>query len=112
MTPNAEIRAEYSLQPFQHSQVRTSIRRSCDSKIRCILITSKGQLPVSSPRVWLRGARIQLKIYDALYRLTRAVTTGSTNYPAWGLSEPNDRYGNRLAQSVYSDGVSPITLPD
>jgi len=27
MTPNAEIRAEYSLQPFHHSQARTRFRR-------------------------------------------------------------------------------------
>jgi RHS repeat-associated protein len=38
--------------------------------------------------------------YDALYRLTGAVTTGSTGYPRWGLSETYDRYGNRTAQSV------------
>ncbi len=38
--------------------------------------------------------------YDALYRLSTAVTTGSTNYPHWGLSETYDRYGNRTAQTV------------
>jgi RHS repeat-associated protein len=48
--------------------------------------------------------------YDSLYRLTRAVTTGSTSYPAWGLSETYDRYGNRFAQSIYS-GCSGITCP-
>jgi RHS repeat-associated protein len=48
--------------------------------------------------------------YDALYRLTRAVTTGSTNYPTWGLSEAYDRYGNRSAQSIYS-GCTGITCP-
>jgi RHS repeat-associated protein len=48
--------------------------------------------------------------YDAIYRLTRAVTTGSTGYPAWGLSESYDRYGNRSAQSVYS-GCTGISCP-
>jgi RHS repeat-associated protein len=48
--------------------------------------------------------------YDALYRLTTAVTTGSTGYPAWGLSESYDRYGNRSAQSIYS-GCSGVACP-
>jgi RHS repeat-associated protein len=44
--------------------------------------------------------------YDALYRLTSAVTTGSTAYPKWGLSETYDRYGNRTAQTVIA-GTGP-----
>lgn len=48
--------------------------------------------------------------YDSLYRLTRAVTAGSTGYPAWGLSETYDRYGNRSAQGIYS-GCTGITCP-
>lgn len=38
--------------------------------------------------------------YDALGRLSTAVTQGSTNYPKWGLSFIYDRYGNRTAQTV------------
>ena len=38
--------------------------------------------------------------YDALYRLSSALTTGSASYPQWGLSWAYDRYGNRLSQSV------------
>jgi RHS repeat-associated protein len=38
--------------------------------------------------------------YDALHRLKSAVTTGSTQFPQWGLSWTYDRYGNRTAQSV------------
>ncbi len=38
--------------------------------------------------------------YDALYRLSTAITNGSTAYPKWGLSFTYDRYGNRTAQSV------------
>jgi RHS repeat-associated protein len=49
--------------------------------------------------------------YDSLYRLSRAVTTGSTNYPAWGLSETYDRYANRSAQSIYSGCVAPMSCP-
>jgi RHS repeat-associated protein len=37
--------------------------------------------------------------YDALYRLTSAVTTGSANFPRWGISEVYDRYGNRSDQN-------------
>ncbi len=37
--------------------------------------------------------------YDALYRLSTATTTGSANYPAWGLSMTYDRYGNRTDQN-------------
>jgi RHS repeat-associated protein len=48
--------------------------------------------------------------YDSLYRLVSAVTGGSTNYPAWGLSETYDRYGNRSAQSIKS-GCTGITCP-
>ncbi len=48
--------------------------------------------------------------YDSLYRLTNASTAGSTNYPAWGLSETYDRYGNRSAQSI-SSGCTGITCP-
>jgi RHS repeat-associated protein len=38
--------------------------------------------------------------YDPLARLSTAVTTGSANYPQWGLSMSYDRYGNRAAQTV------------
>lgn len=37
--------------------------------------------------------------YDALRRLSTAVTNGSANYPKWGLSWTYDRYGNRLNQT-------------
>src|SRR6266404_8016517 len=36
--------------------------------------------------------------YDALARLSTAVTTGSANYPRWGLSMEYDRYGNRTGE--------------
>jgi RHS repeat-associated protein len=51
--------------------------------------------------------------YDALNRLTAAVTTGSASYPAWGLSETYDRYGNRLAQTAIPSAgcVAPMTCP-
>jgi RHS repeat-associated protein len=38
--------------------------------------------------------------YDSIGRLSTAVTSGSTAYPKWGLSETYDRYGNRTAQGV------------
>jgi hypothetical protein len=37
--------------------------------------------------------------FDSLYRLTSAVTTGSTTYPRWGLSWTYDRYGNSTNQT-------------
>ncbi|MGB8521604.1 MAG: RHS repeat-associated core domain-containing protein [Candidatus Acidiferrales bacterium] len=44
--------------------------------------------------------------YDALGRISTAVTTGSANYAKWGLSWSYDRYGNRLSQSVTA-GTAP-----
>src|SRR6266852_7561225 len=41
--------------------------------------------------------------YDALYRLTSAVTNGSANYVKCGLSWTHDRFGNRLSQSQTFD---------
>jgi RHS repeat-associated protein len=38
--------------------------------------------------------------YDALDRVSTAVSQGSTNFPKWGLSWTYDRYGNRLSQAV------------
>ena len=38
--------------------------------------------------------------YDALDRVSTAVSQGSTNFPKWGLSWTYDRYGNRLWQAV------------
>ncbi len=38
--------------------------------------------------------------YDALGRLSAAVTNGSSGYPKWGLSWSYDRYGNRLCQTL------------
>ncbi len=38
--------------------------------------------------------------YDAWARLKTAASTGSTQYPAWGLSWSYDRYGNRKQQTV------------
>ncbi|MGH9554494.1 MAG: RHS repeat domain-containing protein [Terriglobales bacterium] len=38
--------------------------------------------------------------YDALHRLSTALTTGSGSYPQWGLSWTYDRYGNRTNQTV------------
>lgn len=37
--------------------------------------------------------------YDALHRLKTALTTGSTQFPQWGLSWTYDRYGNREEQA-------------
>lgn len=49
--------------------------------------------------------------FDSLYRLSTAATTGSTNYPAWGLSMSYDRYGNRTAQTAVSGCVTPMSCP-
>jgi RHS repeat-associated protein len=65
---------------------------------------------ISSITDSMDGGRTITYTYDSLYRMTKAVTTGSTNYPAWGLSEAYDRYSNRSAQSIYS-GCTGITCP-
>ena len=50
--------------------------------------------------------------FDALYRLTQAVTTGDSTYAKWGLAMTYDRYGNRTAQSIVSGTcVAPMTCP-
>jgi len=41
--------------------------------------------------------------YDTLYRLSTAITTGSSGYTKWGLSWSYDRYGNRTGQSSSYD---------
>ncbi|HXM98107.1 MAG TPA: RHS repeat-associated core domain-containing protein [Candidatus Dormibacteraeota bacterium] len=46
------------------------------------------------------SGRTENYTFDALHRLSTAVTGGSTNYPKWGLSWTYDRYGNRIAQTV------------
>jgi RHS repeat-associated protein len=38
--------------------------------------------------------------YDPLSRLSTALTTGSANFPQWGLSWGYDRYGNRKSQTL------------
>jgi len=45
--------------------------------------------------------------YDALHRLKTAVTTGSTQYPQWGLEWIYDRYGNRDEQKVTARTAPP-----
>lgn len=44
-------------------------------------------------------------------RLSTAATTGSANYPAWGLQQTYDRYGNRWSQGIISGCVAPMTCP-
>ncbi|MFZ0819216.1 MAG: RHS repeat-associated core domain-containing protein [Candidatus Acidiferrales bacterium] len=47
--------------------------------------------------------------YDGLGRLSSAITSGSSGYPAWGLSWTYDRYGNRLTQTVTAGSAYPDT---
>jgi RHS repeat-associated protein len=47
--------------------------------------------------------------YDYLGRLSGGSTAGSTNYPAWTLSETYDRYGNLSKQSG-STNIPPVSL--
>jgi len=46
------------------------------------------------------GGRTVNYTYDHLHRLLTAQTTGSAQYPQWGLSWTYDRFGNRSAQTV------------
>ena len=65
---------------------------------------------ISSITDYVQSGRSATYTYDSLYRLTNAATTGSTSYPAWGLSESYERYGNRTMQST-SSGCTGITCP-
>ena len=65
---------------------------------------------ISSISDYVQPGRSITYAYDALYRMTNAATTGSTNFPAWGLGESYDRYGNRLSQTI-SSGCTGITCP-
>ncbi len=56
------------------------------------LITSIGDTP--------QPGRSRTYTYDALGRLTAAVTTGSASYPQWGLNFSYDRYANRASQAA------------
>jgi RHS repeat-associated protein len=57
------------------------------------------------------SGRSETYTYDSLYRLSTAVTSGSSAYPKWGLSWNYDRYSNRTAQSIVSGCVAPMTCP-
>ncbi|HEV3481437.1 MAG TPA: hypothetical protein VGR97_03825, partial [Candidatus Acidoferrales bacterium] len=65
---------------------------------------------ISSITDYMQSGRSATYTYDSLYRLTNAATSGSTSYPAWGLSESYDRYGNRWMQTILS-GCTGITCP-
>jgi len=56
-------------------------------------------------------APLPFPTFDALGRLSSAATSGSSNFPAWGLAWTDDRYGNRTAQSISSGCQSPMTCP-
>lgn len=65
---------------------------------------------ISSISDYVEPGRSITYTYDALYRMTNAATTGSASFPAWGLGESYDRYGNRLSQAI-SSGCTGITCP-
>jgi YD repeat-containing protein len=48
----------------------------------------------------MRTDAVLTATYDPLSRLSTALTTGSTNYPQWGLSWGYDRYGNRWNRTL------------
>jgi len=48
--------------------------------------------------------------YDLLGRLSTAQTTGSAQYPVWGLSWTYDRYANRTAQTVTAGSGYNVSL--
>lgn len=59
--------------------------------------TNDGQIAGITDTV--QSGRTAAYTYDALGRLSTAVTVGSTAYPKWGLSFSYDRYGNRTAET-------------
>jgi RHS repeat-associated protein len=59
---------------------------------------------------YVQSGRSITYTYDSLYRMTNAATTGSASFPAWGLAESYDRYGNRSEQTI-SSGCTGISCP-
>ena len=70
--------------------------------------SNNGQIQGITDRV--DNGRSATYAYDGLARLSTAATTGSAAYPAWGLKETYDRYGNRWSQTANS-GCTGITCP-
>lgn len=68
-----------------------------DGQIQCIIDT-------------VQPGRSERYTYDALGRLSTSNTLGSASYPAWGLSETYDRYGNRTAQAVTAGSGYNVSL--
>ena len=78
--------------------------RSALSKAMNTLVSDAENRATSS------GGPLGSGTYDGLARLSTAATTGSAGYPAWGLRETYDRYGNRLSQTAIS-GCTGISCP-
>jgi RHS repeat-associated protein len=70
--------------------------------------SNNGQIQGITDRV--DNGRSATYAYDGLARLYTAATTGSASYPAWGLKETYDRYGNRWSQTAIS-GCTGQTCP-
>jgi len=72
------------------------------------LVANNGQIQCITDTV--QPGRSTKYTYDSLGRLSTANTFGSGGYPAWGLSETYDRYGNRTTQTVTAGSGYNVSL--
>jgi RHS repeat-associated protein len=95
------LRLNYYYQEYHHpgetSCSGNGVAADNNGQIQCIFDSSAGTGD--------SGRNVKYA-YDFLGRISTASTTGSTAYPAWGISETYDRYGNRSAQTATA-GTAP-----
>jgi len=71
-----------------------------DGEIQCVVDATSTTITPGA------GGRSIGYTFDALGRLSTSLSTGSTQFPQWGLSETYDKYGNRSSQTV-TNGTGP-----
>ena len=82
---------------------RITVAGQMDVEYRYPATGNNGQ--ITSMKNWLNGEEVNYS-YDALGRVTSAVTTG----PEWGLSFGYDGFGNKVSQTVVKGSAPAMTI--
>jgi YD repeat-containing protein len=82
---------------------RITVAGQMDVEYRYSATANNGQ--ITSMKNWLNGEEVNYS-YDALGRVTSAVTTG----PEWGLSFGYDGFGNKVSQTVVKGSAPAMTI--